>query len=319
MARPLRIEFPGALYHVTSRGNEQRAIFRNDRDRKAFLGFLAIAALRYGWSITAWVLMTNHYHLVIQTPKANLSRGMHWLNGTYAAWFNHQHRRSGHLFQGRFKSFLVEKETYFAEVLRYVVLNPVRAGMVERPEDYRWSSYRATAGLEAAPAWLDTAAVRKFFDQDAAIAQAQYREFVFARIGNSDSLWDQAINGIYLGTEVWAKQMRTVVESRLRSTDHPKTQRAVGRPQMQNVIATVAKIAGEPADSIRSRAGGQLRSLAAWLGWNEGLLTLRSIAASLRLRSEGYVSGLIRRCEREFQSDQALLAHLDLALAALRA
>jgi putative transposase len=319
MARPLRIEFPGALYHVTSRGNEQRAIFRNDRDRKAFLGFLAIAALRYGWSITAWVLMTNHYHLVIQTPKANLSRGMHWLNGTYAGWFNHQHGRSGHLFQGRFKSFLIEKETYFAEVLRYVVLNPVRAGMVERPEDYRWSSYRATAGLEAAPAWLDAAAVRNFFDQDAAIAQAQYREFVLARIGNSDSLWDHAINGIYLGTEAWAKQMRTVVESRPRSTDHPRTQRAVGHPQMHNVIATVAEIAGETADAIRSRAGGQLRSLAAWLGWNEGLLTLRSIAASLRLRSEGYVSGLIRRCESEFRSDQALLAHLDLALAALRA
>ena len=157
MARPLRIEFPGALDHVTSRGNERRAIFRSDRDRRTFLTLLEQAATRFGWSVTAYVLMTNHFHLVIQTPEPNLSRGMQWLNGTYAARFNQRHQRAGHLFQGRFHAFLVEKEAYFAELLRYVVLNPVRAKMVERPEDYRWSSYRATAGLEAAPPWLDVA------------------------------------------------------------------------------------------------------------------------------------------------------------------
>ena len=151
MARPLRIEFPGAVYHVTSRGNEKRPIFKNDGDRKAFLAFLAETAKRFGWSITAWVLMTNHFHLVLQTPEPNLSRGMHWLNGSYAGWFNHAHKRWGHLFGGRFKAFLVEKEAYFTEVLRYVVLNPVRAGMVTTPEKYRWSSYRSTAGLEQLP------------------------------------------------------------------------------------------------------------------------------------------------------------------------
>jgi putative transposase len=149
MARPLRIEFPGAVYHVTSRGNEKRRIFKNDRDRKAFLDFLAETAKRFGWSITAWVLMTNHFHLVLQTPEPNLSRGMHWLNGSYAGWFNHEHKRWGHLFGGRFKAFLVEKEAYFTEVLRYVVLNPVRAGLATAPEKYRWSSYRSTAGLDA--------------------------------------------------------------------------------------------------------------------------------------------------------------------------
>jgi putative transposase len=140
MARPLRIEFAGALYHVTSRGNERRRIFRDDVDRKMFLTFLGQAVKRFGWSVTAWVLMSNHYHLVVQTPEANLSRGMHWINGTYAAWFNRRHDRSGHLFQGRFHGVLVEKETYLRELLRYVVLNPVRAKMVARPEDYRWSS-----------------------------------------------------------------------------------------------------------------------------------------------------------------------------------
>src|SRR5215213_10285052 len=142
MARPLRIDVPGALHHVTSRGNERRPIFRSNRDREAFLQLLAEAVKRFGWSVTAWVLMTNHFHLVIQTPEANLSRGMQWLNGSYADWFNRRHERSGHLFQGRFKSFLIDQETYFDEVLRYVVLNPVRANMVGGPEEYRWSSYR---------------------------------------------------------------------------------------------------------------------------------------------------------------------------------
>ena len=154
MARPLRVEFAGALYHVTSRGNEKRPIFKNDGDRLKFLELLGEAVSRFGWTLTAWVLMTNHFHLVVQTNEPNLSRGMHWLNGTYAAWFNRRHGRWGHLFGGRFKAFLVEEETYFKEVLRYVVLNPVRAGLVAHPANYRWSSYRATAGLSPAPEWL---------------------------------------------------------------------------------------------------------------------------------------------------------------------
>src|SRR5215217_7422686 len=150
MARPLRIEFAGALYHVTSRGNERRSIFRTDRDRRTFLTLLEQAAKRFRWSVTAYVLMTNHFHLVLQTPEPNLSRGMQWLNGTYAAWFNHRHQRAGHLFQGRFHAFLVEKETYFAELLRYVVLNPVRANMVERPENYRETFGHSMATIDAA-------------------------------------------------------------------------------------------------------------------------------------------------------------------------
>jgi REP element-mobilizing transposase RayT len=318
MARPLRLDVPGALHHVTSRGNERRDIFRCNRDREAFLQLLAEAVKRFGWRVTAWVLMTNHYHLVIQTPEANLSRGMQWLNGTYADWFNRRHNRSGHLFQGRFKSFIVETETYFAEVLRYVVLNPVRAKTVARPEAYRWSSYRATAGLETAPAWLDLAAVYGQFDPDPTVAQAMYAEHVLARMDSSERLWDQAINGIYLGGEEWAKTMRTIVESRPRSTDHPLEQRAVGRPTVQKVIAAVAEAGAQAKEIVRSRRGGPLRRLAAWLAWNEGLETLRTIAAALRLRSEGYVSNLIRRCERELDTDGLLLTRFDAAVALLR-
>lgn len=318
MARPLRIEFPDALYHVTSRGNEQRPIFSDDVDRNMFLSFLGRAVERFKWSLTAWVLMTNHFHLVVQTPDPNLSRGMHWLNGTYAGWFNRRHGRSGHLFQGRFHSFLVEKETYLRELLRYVVLNPVRANMVARPEDYLWSSYRSTAGLATAEKWLDVRAVCGLFDNDSTVAQRQYQEFVLAKIDSSECLWDNVINGFYLGSEPWAKSMRQVVESRPRSTDHPVAQRAIGRPKMATIISAIEAVTPSSVD-LRTIRGGPLRRLAAWIGWNEGLVTLRSIAASLRLRSEGHVSGMIRRCEREFAQDSALLGSLDLALASLRA
>ena len=319
MARPLRLEFAGALYHITSRGNEQRAIFRSDRDRKTFLVFLGQAVERFGWSLTAWVLMTNHFHLVVQTREANLSQGMQWLNSTYVNWFNRVHKRCGHLFQGRFKAYLVDREAYFAEVLRYVVLNPVRAKMVQRPEEYRWSSYRATAGLETAPEWLDLDSVFPLFEGGAEPAQAAYREFALARIGCDDRLWDKLTNQMYLGTEEWIKTMRKQVAVKPRSTDHPKSHRAVGRPKMHTVIDAVAKAAGETADSIRQARGGILRRLAAWLGWHEGLVTLRSIAASLRLRSEGHISNLIKRCDREFGENRMLLAWLDASLITLRA
>ena len=319
MARPLRIEFPGALYHVTSRGNEQRAIFRSDRDRKAFLGFLGETVRRFGWSVTAYTLMTNHFHLVFQTPEPNLSRGMHWLNSRYAGWFNRTYKRRGHLFEGRFKAFLIDKETYLAEVLRYVVLNPVRAHMVKRPEDYKWSSYRATAGYDAPPAWLDLESVLSFFHPDRDEARANYKEFVCAKIDDQESLWSKLTNGIYLGTEDWTRKMRKIVETKPRSTDHPREQRAVGRPKMHRIVEAAGKAAGTSAESIRETRGSALRRLAAWIGWHEGLITLRSIAAGLRLRSEGHISNLIRRCDREFGASQTLLGFLDATLVMLRA
>jgi REP element-mobilizing transposase RayT len=318
MARPLRIEFPDAIHHVTSRGNDRRDIFRDDVDRLRFLELLGQAVKRFGWSVTAWVLMTNHFHLVIQTPEPNLSRGMHWLNGKYCAWFNRRHQRSGHLFQGRFKSVLVEGENYLREVIRYTVLNPVRAGMVARPEEYQWTSYRSSAGIEPGAEWLDLASLLELFDSDPASARQLYQEFVEARVDRQERLWDQVLSGMYFGSVTWARRMRKMVESRPRSTDHPKAHRAVGRPQMHEIVATVARVAGGTVAGIRVR-GNHLRRLIAWIGWHEGLVTLRSIAASLRLRSEGHVCGMIHRCERELSDDRRTLRNLDLALAILRA
>ena len=136
MARPLRIEYPGALYHVTSRGNEQKDVFKSRRDREQFLSYLESAAERYGAVIHVWCLMSNHYHLLLETPKGNLSQIMRHINGAYTTYFNVKRKRAGHLFQGRYKAILVDADAYVAELSRYIHLNPVRAGMVKKAEEY---------------------------------------------------------------------------------------------------------------------------------------------------------------------------------------
>jgi len=147
MARPLRIEFPGALYHITSRGNQKAAIYLDDTDRIQFLDTLSAVCSRFNWVIHAYCLMDNHYHLLVETPVSNLSLGMRQLNGVYTQRFNRQQNRVGHVFQGRYKSVIVEKDSYLLELARYIVLNPVRAKMVRTVKHWQWSSYRATAGL----------------------------------------------------------------------------------------------------------------------------------------------------------------------------
>jgi REP element-mobilizing transposase RayT len=156
MARPLRIEYPGAVYHVTSRGKERREVFFTDDDRGGFLTVLGEVCKRFDWLCHSYCLMSNHYHLLLETPQANLSKGMRQLNGVYTKQINRRHGWVGHLLQGRFQGILVEKDSYLLELARYIVLNPVRAGMVDRAEDWGWSSYRASVGLEASPGFLTT-------------------------------------------------------------------------------------------------------------------------------------------------------------------
>jgi REP element-mobilizing transposase RayT len=150
MSRPVRIEFPNALYHVTARGDRREDIFEDDVDRQAFLEIFGQVVKQFNWLCYAWCLMDNHYHLLIQTPYANLSKGMRQLNGVYTQSSNRRHARVGHLFQGRFKAILVDSDAYLLELARYVVLNPVRAGMVRKPDKWAWSSYRASMGLAPA-------------------------------------------------------------------------------------------------------------------------------------------------------------------------
>jgi putative transposase len=165
MARPLRIEYPGAFYHVTSRGNERKDIFKSNTDREMFLSYLASAQEKYEAVVHAYCLMSNHYHLMIETPLGNLSQIMKYINSAYTNFFNIKRKRTGHLLQGRYKAILVEADAYAAELSRYIHLNPVRAGMVRSPEEYRWSSYGYyTEGC--APSWLKTEFILAYFDTD---------------------------------------------------------------------------------------------------------------------------------------------------------
>ena len=148
MARPLRIQYPGAWYHVTSRGNERKAIFRSKKDRERFLSYLESAHNRYGAIVHVYCLMKNHYHILLETPRSNLSQILHHINGAYTSYFNAKSERSGHLFQGRYKAILVEKDAYCQELSRYIHLNPVRAGLVESSSEFPWSSYPYYIGLE---------------------------------------------------------------------------------------------------------------------------------------------------------------------------
>ena len=169
MVRPLRIEFPGALYHVTSRGDRQEAIFDDDQDRTALLNILGDVVSRFRWQCHAYCLMGNHYHLMIETPQGNLTKGMRQLNGVFTQWSNRRHQRSGHLFQGRYKAILVDRNAYFLELARYIVLNPVRARIVAQPGQWPWSSYRAMVGEEPSPKWLATDGLLAQFGEKRAV------------------------------------------------------------------------------------------------------------------------------------------------------
>ena len=183
MTRPLRLEYPGALYHVTARGNRHASIYWDDDDRRAWLGILGLACDRFNFSVHAYCQMTNHYHLLVETVDGGLGRGMRHLNGVYSQDINRRHVLSGHLFQGRYHAVLVQKDSHLLELARYIILNPVRAGIVERPEDWAWSSYHATAGNMRHGEWFDSMWLVAQFGACAASAAESYRRFVRDGIG----------------------------------------------------------------------------------------------------------------------------------------
>lgn len=238
MSRPLRIEFPGAVYHVTSRGDRREPIFEDDADRAELLAVLGQALDRFDAGVLAYCLMGNHYHFVLHTRQANLSRLMRHLNGVYTQNFNLRHGKVGHLLQGRFKAILVDQDAYLLEVCRYVELNPVRAAMVDEPGRWPWSSYLAHTGQAAAPPWLDTPAVQGYLlghapqtGDDVAKAQSRYAALVAA--GKDVALWSTALSQqIYLGDADFVQRMQALAGSAGRASAEVPVQhrRAVQRP-----------------------------------------------------------------------------------------
>ena len=224
MSRPLRMEYAGAVYHVTSRGDQRGSIFHTEHDRMRFLETLGRVVELYGWRVHAWCQMTNHYHLLVETPEPNLCRGMQQLNGHYAAHFNRSNGRVGHVFQGRYKAIFIERESYLLEVARYVVLNPVRAEMVRAAADWSWSSYRDTAGYRSSPAWLTIETILGQFAEERRAAASAYQAFVAAGKGQP-SPWPGLRNDIYLGSEQFVQDLLVHLDDAACVRDTPKTQR----------------------------------------------------------------------------------------------
>lgn len=205
MTRPLRIDLAGGLYHVTSRGDRREPIFYDNGDRLDWLSLLEQVCERFDWRCHAYCQMTNHYHVVVETPQANLSRGMRHLNGVYTQRFNRRHGLVGHLFQGRFKAVLVERDAHLLELARYVVLNPVRAGMTADAADWRWSSYAAMAGAVPPPPWLTTDWLLSQFSQERNAARMLYVDFVRAGVGQAP-IWEGLRHQLFLGSERFVEE-----------------------------------------------------------------------------------------------------------------
>jgi REP-associated tyrosine transposase len=235
MARPLRIEFNGAVYHATARGNARQDIFLDDQDRQLFLSLLEKVSSRFGLLIYAYCLMGNHYHLLLETPQANLSRSLRQLNGVYTQAFNRRHGRVGHVLQGRFKGILVDKDSYLLELARYVVLNPVRARMVKKPETYRWSSFRATAGLQAAPPFLQADWLLAQFAKPRAAGQRRYWQFVLEGI-DQRSPWEQLQGQVLLGSPGFTELLGPLLKEKRRHREIPRQQRLVDRPALNRLL-----------------------------------------------------------------------------------
>jgi putative transposase len=236
MARPLRIEYPGAVYHLTARGNRQETIFLNDEDRFGFLDILGKTVSRYNWLCHAYCLMDNHYHLLIETVDANLSSGMRQLNGMYTQFSNRSHKKAGHVFQGRFKSILVERDSYLLELCRYIVCNPVKAGMCSKPGNWRWSSYKPTASGRNVPDYLSVDWILSQFSENRKNAQKLYREFVTAGLTKKSSPWEEVVGQVMLGGEEFIEKVQTYLAGTTTNPEIPRSQRVAGRPTLEEMF-----------------------------------------------------------------------------------
>jgi len=275
MTRPLRLEFAGALYHLSARGDRHEPIFEDDQDRLVFLDLLAKEVLQQGWVLYAFCLMGNHYHLLLETPEPNLVQGMRRLNGVYTQAFNRRHRRVGRVLQGRYKSILVDKEAYLRELCRYVVLNPVRAGMVAAVQDWHWSSYLPTAGRMPCPPWFNAAAVRGLFGKGAA-ARKRYERFVAQGL-KQPSPWEALKGQVYLGSQAFHAQMKKRLSGKtLKGVS--RAQLNPVRPSAQAILRAVADAHGIKPAAALARQSGPAFKQTVYLLRRRANLSLREVA-----------------------------------------
>jgi REP element-mobilizing transposase RayT len=306
MARPLRIDQEDTFYHVLNRGNEQRAVFRDAQDCEGFLSRLGRCSQRFSLGVYAYVLMGNHYHLLVRTREANLSAAIQWLGVSYSAWHNARHHRSGHLFQGRFKSFLIAEDSYLYRLLLYIHRNPLRAGLAEQVADYPWSSYRALAYGRGGPAWFDRRLVYEQFDTDGKRFRASVRQYD----EQQDDLLSQLYYGLVLGSPTVVEQLRRRLDGQ-REREKPQLQALRTHGAIPERLEEYARRLGigtqEFAELVcptrhRERPS---RDVLMYLLWCDGRFRLGQIAPHFGV---GYsaVSQACRRIEHRLKADHDL-------------
>ena len=252
MARPLRIEYSGAYYHLTSRGNERKAIFRDDQDREKFLGLLERAVEEFHLRLHCYALMNNHYHLLLETPKGGLNRALRYLNGVYTQSFNRRHHRVGHLLQGRYKAILVDKESYLLELSRYVHLNPWRLKNSQDPFRYRWSSLSAYVGRATPPNWLTVSEVLSNFGST---GKTRYKEFITDGMRRGiKTPWDDVKGQAVIGSKDFVEEVATkhLAGRQQERGEETGLREVVGiRPEV--VLSEVARYFGIKNEEIQRR------------------------------------------------------------------
>lgn len=311
MGRPLRIQYPGAFYHVTSRGNERRDIFKSRRDREKFLEYLASATERHGARIHAYALMSNHYHLMVETPEGNLSEIMRHINGAYTNYFNTKRRRFGHLLQGRYRAILVERDAYALELSRYLHLNPVRARMVERPGDYEWTSYRSYIGVVEAPDWLIRELVASAMGSRVQSAQESYRRFVEA--AEERELPDPLEGGVastLLGSTSFVEWVKNkFLQERPADRDVPALKALTERPSIE-AIRNVVERNVEDGPRTKRRlslylchrlSGRRLREIGAAFGVGPSAVTEASRRVEVALSNSTDLARVVDALKRELR------------------
>ena len=296
MARPLRIEYPGAFYHVTARGNEWKDIYKSRRDREKFLSYLELATQRYSAVIHAYCLMTNHYHLLVETPLGNLSKIMQHINSSYTTYYNVKRKRSGHLLQGRYKAILVEADAYACELSRYIHLNPIRAGIVATPEQYPWSSYHGYIKPKDRPDWLTTKFILGYFPKSQ--REAAYRQFVGDMIGREYlSPLDSTVASTVLGEEDFLTEiLERHVSGRTPERDLPALRSLSGSLSPEAIYAATAEALS---------ADGQARKAAIHICHRYSGAKLGEIGKYFQLSYSG-VTQASKRFAEEIERDKEL-------------
>jgi REP element-mobilizing transposase RayT len=299
MARRPRVEYPGAFYHVITRGNQRQRIFRDDRDRKKYLEILSSLKTQFSFRISAYVLMLNHVHLLVESGEVPLSRIMQRLGSGYTQYFNRRHRQVGHLFQGRYKAILCDKNSYLLELTRYLHLNPVRAELVKDPMEYKWSSYASYMGKSQEWAWLDSAAVLEQFSGNLSDARRQYRRFVLEAIGEGHKTeYYEVLEGRFLGDKEFAEETKA-------KADAPGYVRVKIKPEalLRAACAVLGRKRAEVIGAGKDRDRVRARELICYVGRNCTELSVTALAQSLGVDGT-CVSRSVARMEQSLRVDK---------------